>query len=409
MEEKKTSKQLLGELLKEHYSKAAEDKAAGRPIAWSTSIAPQELLEAMDITVVYPENHAAAIGARKDAPKFIEKSEGDGYSNDICSYARVNIGYADILFSEAENIPAPDFVFCCSNICGTVVKWYENLAKKFNVPIVMVDAPYNPEYEVSESNIQFVKQQLIEAIAKIEKITNRKMDYDKLNKVMAISNETSMWWKKATDLAVHTPSPLNGFDMFNYMAMVVCSRGKASGAELFKLWYEELQAKADAGIGPWKDAEEEYRVIWDGIACWPYLSITYKTLKRNGVNMVTSTYPESWTLLYETGDLEGMAKAYDSIYVQRNMQYTIDRILKRVEDFKIEGVIFHSNRSCKGMDFKQYEMQRQLMDKLGVPSVIFDGDQTDPSAFSEAQYETRVQALIEMMKENKKNAKGAEA
>ena len=123
--------------------------------------------------------------------------------------------------------------------------------------------------------------------------------------------------------------------------------------------------------------------------------------------MVTSTYPESWTLLYELNDLAGMAEAYDAIYVQRNVDYAIDRLLKRAQQFKIDGALFHSNRSCKGMDFKQYEMQRRLEQELGIPSVIFDGDQTDPSVFSEAQYETRVQALVEMMEERKKKEKEA--
>ena len=39
------------------------------------------------------------------------------------------------------------------------------------------------------------------------------------------------------------------------------------------------------------------------------------------------------------------------------------------------------------------------MQKLGVPYVSFDGDQTDPRVFTPAQYETRVQALTEMMDE----------
>ena len=75
---------------------------------------------------------------------------------------------------------------------------------------------------------------------------------------------------------------------------------------------------------------------------------------------------------------------------------------ERAKDFKVDGALFHSNRSCKGMDFKQYEIQRKLESELGIPSVIFDGDQTDPSVFSEAQYETRVQALVEMMAERKR-------
>ena len=85
-----------------------------------------------------------------------------------------------------------------------------------------------------------------------------------------------------------------------------------------------------------------------------------------------------------------------------NVTYAIDRLLKRAKDFKVDGALFHSNRSCKGMDFKQYEIQRKLESELGIPSVIFDGDQTDPSVFSEAQYETRVQALVEMMAERKR-------
>ena len=401
--EKMTSKQMLGDILKRHYADAMQAKAEGRPVVWSTSIAPQELLEAMDLTVVYPENHAAAIGARKDAPRFIEHAESVGYSADICSYARVNTAYADILQSDAENIPAPDLLFCCSNICCTVIKWYENLAKKFHIPLIMIDCPFNSAYEVDPANVEFVKAQLMDAIGKLEEFTGRKLDWDRLREVMRISNETAMWWKKATDLAEAVPSPMSGFDLFNYMATIVCVRGKQEGADLFKLWYEELKERRDQGLGPWKDGtEEKYRVLWDGIACWPYLSPTYKILKKNGINMVTSTYPESWTLLYELNDLAGMAKAYDAIYVQRNVTYAIDRLLKRAKDFKVDGALFHSNRSCKGMDFKQYEIQRKLESELGIPSVIFDGDQTDPSVFSEAQYETRVQALVEMMAERKR-------
>ena len=72
-----------------------------------------------------------------------------------------------------------------------------------------------------------------------------------------------------------------------------------------------------------------------------------------------------------------------------------------VEDFSVDGIVYHSNRSCKLMDFRQYEVQRRVAEATGVPSVVFDGDQTDPRNFSEAQYETRIQALVEMMEKNK--------
>src|SRR5665647_714368 len=108
MDQKVSSKDLLGQMLAKHYDDAIEAKKAGELVAWSTSIAPQELLETMGIKVVYPENHAAAIGARKLAQGFINESEGKGYSVDICSYARVNLAYMTIQQCEAGNIPLPD-------------------------------------------------------------------------------------------------------------------------------------------------------------------------------------------------------------------------------------------------------------------------------------------------------------
>jgi adenylosuccinate synthase len=45
------------------------------------------------------------------------------------------------------------------------------------------------------------------------------------------------------------------------------------------------------------------------------------------------------------------------------------------------------------------EMSRQIGELCNIPVVSFDGDQADPRNFSEAQYETRVQGLMETMKE----------
>jgi benzoyl-CoA reductase/2-hydroxyglutaryl-CoA dehydratase subunit BcrC/BadD/HgdB len=124
--------------------------------------------------------------------------------------------------------------------------------------------------------------------------------------------------------------------------------------------------------------------------------------------MVTSTYPDSWTIVYDSDDLDAMARAYSSNYVNRNLDYGINKIAQIVKDFSLDGIIYHSNRSCKLMDFRQYEVQRRVQEQTGVASVIFDGDQTDPRAFSLAQYETRIQALMEMMEQRKKERPGGQ-
>lgn len=407
-EKKMNSREMMQDMLARHYSDAWKAKEKGELICWSTSIAPQELLTTMGICTMYPENHAAAIGARKASMPLIEYTESLGYSSDLCSYARVNLAYAKVQHSEGENMPLPDLLLCTSNICHTVIKWYENLAKELNIPLIMFDTPFNHTDEIQEHNAKYMKSQILSAIDQLEEITGKKFDYDKFHEIMQISNETSTWWKKATDLAAHMPSPLNGFDLFNYMAIIVFARGTEEGRTIFKLWHDELKEKAEKGEGPWKDKPEGFRVLWDGIACWPYLSHNYKTLKNLDMNVVTSSYPKSWTVTYETGDIEGMAKAYSAnVYPNRNMNFDVENMVEMVRKFHVDGIIFHSNRSCKLMDFRQYEVQRRVFEECGVPSIIFDGDQTDPRLFSEAQYETRMQALAETMAENRRKKEEA--
>ena len=97
-----------------------------------------------------------------------------------------------------------------------------------------------------------------------------------------------------------------------------------------------------------------------------------------------------------------MARAYSAnVYPNRNLHYDVENMVGLARKFDLDGIIFHSNRSCKLMDFRQYELQRRILAECGVPSVLFEGDQTDPRVFSEAQYETRIQALAEMMAETK--------
>ena len=47
------------------------------------------------------------------------------------------------------------------------------------------------------------------------------------------------------------------------------------------------------------------------------------------------------------------------------------------------------------------EMSRQIGEECNIPVSNFDGDQADPRNFSEAQYDTRVQALAEIMESRK--------
>lgn len=399
--ESMTSKEMLDILVAKNMEDARQAKKNGGLVCWSSSIAPCEFCEVMDIYTVYPENHVVGIAARRGAPELLSYAEQRGYNNDICGYARANLAYMDVQKCVSEEMPLPDVVMYCNNICETLVKWYENIAYELNIPCICIDVPFNHDDEVSEANIRYVEKQFQEVIRQLEELTGKQFDYDRFEEVMKVASQNAQDWYDATMLCSAKPSPLSGFDMFNYMALIVCMRGKAECGMTFRKLKEELEGKIARGECGMKGVDEKFRIMWDGIACWPYLSHTYKVLKGYGMNMTGSTYPSAWALRYTPGNLYEMAKAYTSMGNNLNINGQINLRKNIIRETNCDGVIMHMNRSCKMCDFMQYEIGQELQHSLNIPITTFDGDQADPRNYSKAQYETRIEALAEMMEAKK--------
>lgn len=65
-------------------------------VGWCASNFPVEIPETLGLYVCYPENQAAGIAARGGGERMCNEAEGDGYSNDICAYARISLAYAKL-------------------------------------------------------------------------------------------------------------------------------------------------------------------------------------------------------------------------------------------------------------------------------------------------------------------------
>ncbi len=402
MEEKKPAKIVLRDLQDKIAEDVWEAKRRGEKIGWCASNFPQEITTAMDIKVAYPENMGAAIGAKGGGRRMCEEAEAMGYSNDICSYARMNLAYAAHDDCPEIQIPRPDFLLCCNNICGCMMKWYENLALELDIPLFMIDIPHLTEEVCDTDRIAYIRAQFDDCIAGLEKLTGKKMDWDKFREVMEVSQRSSKAWLRAMDAMKNTPSPFSGFDTFNNMAVACVGRGTEDAAEAFELLADEYEALAAEGKSTFK-GEEKYRILFEGIACWANLKFTYKALQSRGINLTSTIYGPAFSFLYQNMDELMAAYAYvpNSYCFEKEVQLRVDSAIRN----KVDGAVMHINRSCKRWSGNTYEMERQLREKAGIPTMTFDGDQSDPRVFSEAQYDTRVQALTEIMEANRQSRK----
>ncbi|MEA4934184.1 MAG: 2-hydroxyacyl-CoA dehydratase family protein [Lawsonibacter sp.] len=398
---------MLNEQTNALFENARQAKERGEKVGWSASIFPQEIAETLGLNVLYPENHSAGIAARHQADPFLQECEGAlRYNNDLCAYAKVNLAYAAVLNGESEielpdggKMVKPDFLLLTNNICNQLTKWSENLAMQMNIPVFFIDTCYNPFDYVTETRVRYVRAQIDQLIHDLCAFTGKTWDEERFKEVMKISQRNSCLWERANDLMEHKPAPIGGFELFNYMSAMVCNRGKESSTAVLEQLNAEIEQHIEEGTSTFP-VEEEYRISWDGIACWPYLSHNLRTLKKYGVNMVASSYGKAWAIEYE--DLDGMARAYCFASTNGDNATTmISRRMEALKKFGCEGTIYHVNRSCKVMDCQMMEVQRQLSAQTGVPFVSFDGDQADYRNYSEAQFETRIQGLVEVMKQTK--------
>jgi len=395
------------------YEDAWAAKEKGEPIGWSTAIFPQELCEVFGVPVVYPENNAAAISAKHHGDQFIEHSEGAlRYPINICSYARLNMGMANKMKEAGDNyervepaMPLPDFLLLANNSCTQLMKWYESLSRDLNIPIFFVDCPFNYyEEDPAPHKIKYLRKQIEGCIADMEKFFGRKFDWDKFLEVQKISQENRILFNEIVAMNQRVPAPLSGLDLFNYMAPLVLCRGKRTTTDILLQLKKEVEEHIKNGTSTFP-GEEQYRVHWEGIACWPNLGYLLKSMKKYGVNAVMNGYTTAWDVAYEPGDLDGMSRGYQTSSTNSlSTQSIMAKRSKSIEDFNCEGMLCHVNRSCKLMTFHIFGGREIVEENCQVPVANFDGDQSDTRVFSEAQFDTRIQGLIEIMKENKEAA-----
>jgi len=391
----------MKELMTHYYLEAKLAEGSEKKIAWITSGGPVEFLIAADIIPIYPENHGTMLGASRMSVELCEVAEGLGYSRDLCSYARGDIGSVITKKSPIGGLPKPDFLLACNNICGTVLKWYQFLSRYFEVPLFLLDTPFVHHRIVPES-LEYVRHQFQELIEFLEAITGQKFSFSRLEEVVHLSAQSALLWKEVLSQCTHRPAPMSCFDAFINMAPIVTLRGKKEVVHFYEEMKRELQERIAQGVGA--VPEEKFRLLWDNIPIWYKMRELAELFAAYGACLVADTYTNAWVFegLESTDPLAGLALAYTTAYLNVSLDLMVERITELIERFQVDGLIIHSNRSCKPYSLGQYDLQRIIQEKYGIPGLVIEADMTDARAYAEAQIKNRIEAFMETLANRQK-------
>lgn len=385
------------ELIARHYLEGRYANQA-RKVAWVTSGAPVELLKAFDFYVLYPENHAAVCGAMRIAEDLAVQAENAGYSRDICSYARTDLGALFSGRTPAGRLPRPDLLYACTNICQTVLAWYRVLADHFGVPLILIDTPflYHPP---GDHVLRYVQRQFEAAIPQVERVAGRSLDENHLRETTRLSRMASQLWMEIMECAQHHPAPISVMDQFTHMAPIVEMRGDEKTVDYYAGMLREVRQRISQGIGVVKD--EKRRLLWDNLPIWFRLRSLAEQLGERGAVLTASTYTNAWGELAEMVDPEtpfgSMARVYLYPILNQSTGHKLKIMQRMVGKYELDGAILHSDRSCKPYSIGQMDQRDRLSKELGIPAILLDADHNDPRSYSDEQVATRLGAFMEML------------
>jgi benzoyl-CoA reductase/2-hydroxyglutaryl-CoA dehydratase subunit BcrC/BadD/HgdB len=385
------------------YYRATAEAATGRgaPVAWCTSVGPAELLRALGFRVFFPENHAAMLGAARTAGRYMPLAHAQGYSQEICSYLTSDIGACVAgesplaAFGVAE-VPRPDVLVFNTNQCRDVRDWFEWYGRRWNVPVTGIRSPRSLEV-VTESDADGITRQLERLVPTLEGVAGVRLDASSLSETVRLARECSDLWEACLQTAAQRPAPFTFFDGTVHMGPAVVLRGAPEACD----YYRTLLAELTGRLGAQEAAVpgESFRLYWEGMPIWGRLRTLSNLFAEFRSAIVASTYCNSWVFPdLDPGDpLRSMARASLELFIVRSEGAKEAYIERMMQLYQADGIIFHDCRTCPNNTNTRYGMPQRLSERLGLPSLVLDGDVNDLRCFSDEQARTNVEGFIEQL------------
>lgn len=413
-------------MIKDWSRKTHEAEAKGEPLAYYFTLSfYEDVLRAMDIMSVGTENYAALCAAKTDAERFLNKAEAEGYAPYLCSYAQCWLGF-DAMYKELGGIPpgAPDnglarptvLLGTGMMICEPRYKGFQASQRYVDVPMHVFNLLWPPAdaniKEVQDYYVKYITAELRELVQFLEKYTGRKMDWAKLSEVTDLIERTLIIWNQAYELRKAIPAPMPTEDAMSTMVPGWFYMGTQQTYDFYQELYNEIKLRVNNKIGVIPD--EKYRLLWGaGLPPWFAMTLFNYFESLGAVFPIEITYhppPPVKIPAGVTDPLERIAWRFFQQYTYRHekaQNHTghpeVEWILEMVDDYKIDGVVFHQARTCRTIHCGQMHEIKVLKQFKDIPTLVLESDMLDMQHYSEAETKMKIEAFIESVDIHKKS------
>lgn len=368
-------------LMREYYkyfSKYAKGKVPECKVAWVTAFTPVEILDALGIVYYYPESYAAVIAASEKEQELLIESEKQFLCRDCCSYSCCIEGCVELEEGPRGVPPKPDVLIATNNQCNTLPNWWNILAERYDVPLIVLDYP--GENVPRDIAYEYVTKQHKDLISKLEEISRNRIDMEHLGQLISNSeNSVRSWNKVISYLGVKDIKPTMLFDDITYL---ITARCKKETSELYEMMAAELDSKPDAD-------SSFVPVFWLGYPLW-YHRERFLSEEMDGFRITGSNYITWWSLDYSGENCyEKLFRAYNYTFLNLSQEHRNGTLISNVRNSGARCAITLHNKSCK-CDFVSAR-------EINIPQVELEIDMIDRNFLNTERAREQIQLLKEMV------------
>ena len=370
---------LQAKLMREYYkdfSKYAKGRAPERKVAWVTAFTPIEILEALDISYYYPESYAAVIAASEKEQDMLDRSALLDMSRDCCSYSCCFNGCLDAGGGPRGVPPKPDVLIATNNQCNTLPGWWNLLADKYDVPLIVLDYPGEAVDPVNAFN--YVNAQHLRLISELEKLSGNILDESKLAaNIDASVRSVNAWNRVISFLPSKEVKATTLFDDINFL---ITARCKPDTSELYTLMADEIRDAPDA-------ADDGIPLFWLGYPLW-YHKDRYLSELLDGFRITGSNYITWWSLDYSgNSPYEQLFSAYNYTFLNLSQAGRDRRLSGLIRESGARCAVVLHNKSCK-CDFVSAR-------NVGIPQAEIEIDMIDRNYLNIDRAKAQLALLME--------------
>lgn len=415
---KEKSMILQKDMLAKQFQDLATAKDAGKKVVYT--FVPgnlTELILSFDMLPVYPEINALQSGMRKKSANYIKDAEKIGYSEDVCTYVKCDIGMMlnGNIGPTGEKLPNPDLLLLSYTGCFTFLKWFENLERLYpGVPVAMLHTPYQEDGKISQEQVDYmVKQLKEEVIPKMELVSGKKFDQERLSKMLEYSAQSEDLLVNVLQSAKNVPTPIDAYfaGVYYIGPIFTAFRGTEEAVSYYKVLWDEVQERMKLGLGPVTPEgelkEQRFRLVMEGPPNWTNFREFWKIFYDMGAVIVASSYTKVGGV-YDLGfrhdpsaPLESLSRYCMGCYTNMNLPQRVGMLEQYVTEYKADGFLINSIKSCNSFSAGQLMIMREIEQRTGVPVGFIESDLVDPRYFSYANIKNRLESYFQMLEQRK--------